>query len=386
MNNYIYNPPAASGGGAYARGYTHVVASSTADDTTNADTVLTGTDDEDALQTIVDNLTASNGGTIRLVGGPALFTGTNGTWALEMKSNVSLEMDAASSIEWNGAGTGAAYMIGFATDADNIKFKGCKFDTSGRTSDSYAIRGDGSAGTITNIKFDDCDFVGNTSQTYSVYLGYFDSVRIVNCDFFGAPNYGIFFTQTSNLDVKANFAHDSAGFIYGLAGNSNFDVSDNVIEHDRNAPYEVINASNISNGFKCSNNKIKGRGRTVSNVIKLAYINGTSNHGALVNNNIITDFYGNAIYLNYVNRANISNNKIQDCAQSDYPVFIIRSDYNSFVGNHISSNEASKPGYGFFESTSADYNYFFGNTVSNVTTGTVSINGGNSTEVDTKTY
>lgn len=385
MNQIIFRPSAAVSGSAL-RGYTHIIASADADDTSNADTVLTGTDDEDAIQAIVDSLAASQGGTIKLVGGPAHLTGTNGTHAIEFKSNISLEMDIASSFIWEGAGTGNAYMIGFASSADNIKFKNCKFNSSGRTSDSYVVRGNGAAGTITNVKFDDCDFIGNTSQTYSLYLAYLDSVRIINCDFYGAPDYGIFFTQTANFDVRLNFAHDSSGFVYGLTGNSNFDISDNIIEHDRNAPYEVINASNVSNGFKCSNNKIKGRGRIVSNVIKMAYINGTSNHGALVNNNIITNFYGNAIDLTYVNRANISSNKIQDCAQSDYPIFLTQSDYNSFTGNHISSNNASKPGYGVYESTGSDYNYFLGNTITNTTAGTVSINGGNTTEVSTKTY
>jgi len=197
----------------YSKAATVVVAASNSKDTSNADYVCDGTDDDVEIQAAIDSLPASGGRVLLLEGTYVLGSSLN-----ILKSNVSLEGQGNGTVI-KGAISNSYIIVGDgSTTLYNIKISNLRIDGTDQTSGHGIYFRGGSANKITNSVVYNC--LIENCVSYGIYLYYSDN-NIVTNNYCYSQNTGIRLDYSTNNIINGNnFKNNSVDGI-GIYNNSN---------------------------------------------------------------------------------------------------------------------------------------------------------------------
>lgn len=397
------------------RAATLVVAASDSKDTTNADYVCDGTDDEVEINQAISDLPAT-GGRVLLMDGTfdidssislnksnVSLIGQGKSTILEADSTINI-IDIVSNKDYciinnlKIKGVTSYGCVGIKNQSNYNLIKNTYFDT---IYEGIICTGDH---TLTaSCNFDDC--------TYGIYQNS-GNIQVSNSSFYSC-NHGIYILgQYSGCDgCYFDSCSEAVNLYYGYCGSCVF------YDSDVNSNYGACvsgcifvssqldmgrNSSAVGNLFNnCNQSVILGSynssfvGNTIFDEIgdSAITVNG-SRH--TISSNSLHDIDKNGIKLRGALNCIISNNNIRNCStdgDDTYTVIMMEdaygdySTYNVVSGNRISSNDANKHKYGIREDSSDDdYNLISNNICTDAATENISVQGENTLSTDNMGY
>lgn len=209
----VWQPEAGGGGSGGPRGRTYVLGANDSRDTTGADAVADGVNDELDFITAFDVLSSAGGGTLLLLDGT--FVAQNVISVTYDNIFMQGQGPKATTIQrnFNNAGSGNTGMLritnSFGTNITHGGIFGIGFDGNNSTyssadNDLIEVVGINDTLTIdTNYSIRNCSFINSSNHGLSHESGAY--IRITNCVFFNNWDHGlIFVSSVNNVGVTAN--------------------------------------------------------------------------------------------------------------------------------------------------------------------------------------
>ena len=354
MRARIITTSKGGGGGlsSYARGFTKVVAASDSLDTSNADYVCDGTDDQVEIQQAIDAVANAGGGTVKLLEGTYNIAAT-----IDMKDNVVLKGSGYGTYLKAVAGISQWIIHGGTTSfIKHTKIQNMRIENT----DVSSVR-------LIAEFFDDIEISGcyfKNTKTDIFYAKFFHSS--IHDNYFGGTQYT---WSADGYSEDTVFANNVIGGGLSFSGGSNnhkrLVFVGNLFIGDTGSNYNFIAPSTGNEEFIIMGNIFRNSGRY------LLYLAGKRH---IVQGNYFYNAGREAMYFTGLTDSIVKGNIVKDAAtlaDNTYQAILVTgtSKNNLVSGNKISSSQANKPQYGIKEdSSNDDYNEISNNVIEDYST------------------